>query len=120
MRDAGNLLGRAGLTLPAVDSDTLTVQYKSVVDVVEHLRLLGEGNAVLARRRTLSRDTALAAAALYETMFEAGGSVPATFNVIYMAGWAPAEGQQRSKERGSATASFADIEEMLGEEEGKR
>ncbi len=29
VRDAGNLLGRAGLTLPAVDVDTLTVQYQS-------------------------------------------------------------------------------------------
>ncbi len=29
VRDAGNLLGRAGLTLPAVDIDTLTVHYDS-------------------------------------------------------------------------------------------
>jgi NADH dehydrogenase [ubiquinone] 1 alpha subcomplex assembly factor 5 len=33
VRDAGNLLGRAGLTLPAVDADTLTVQYQSGASV---------------------------------------------------------------------------------------
>ena len=119
VRDAGNLLGRAGLTLPAVDADTLTVQYQSAVDLVLHLRTLGETNAVSARRRTLRRDTALASAAAYHAMFGngEGTAVPATFEVIYMAGWSPSPVQQSAKRRGTATVSFADLAEMVDKKE---
>ena len=89
-----------------------------MVDLVAHLRVLGETNAVRARRRTLRRDTALASAASYQFMFggkaaeeaeERPASVPATFQIIYMAGWAPHANQQQAKRRGSATVSFADL-----------
>ena len=57
VRDAGNLLGRAGLQLPAVDIDTLTLNYKTPMDLVEHLRMMGEQNAVIERRQTIKRST---------------------------------------------------------------
>jgi NADH dehydrogenase [ubiquinone] 1 alpha subcomplex assembly factor 5 len=93
------------------------------VDLVAHLRVLGETNAVRARRRTLRRDTALASAAAYHAMFgsdsDAGATVPATFQVIYMAGWAPHSNQQQAKRRGTATVSFADLaEHAAGEDVG--
>jgi NADH dehydrogenase [ubiquinone] 1 alpha subcomplex assembly factor 5 len=68
VRDAGSLLGQAGFSLPAVDVDTMTMQYGSVVDLVLHLRAMGESNAVTERRGTLRRDTALAAAAAYHAL----------------------------------------------------
>lgn len=34
--------------------DNVTMQYEDVVSLVDHLRMLGESNAVLRRRRTLS------------------------------------------------------------------
>lgn len=80
-----------------------------------HLRVLGETNAVSSRRRTLRRDTALASAAAYHAMFGSGDgtSVPATYEVIYMAGWSPSDEQQAPKRRGTATVSFADLAEMV-------
>ena len=94
----------------------------SAVDLVAHLRVLGETNAVRARRRTLRRDTALASAAAYHAMFggdsDASATVPATFQVIYMAGWAPHSNQQQAKRRGTATVSFADLAEFAGEDAG--
>ena len=38
VRDAGNLLTRAGLSIPAVDVDDIQVHYSDAVQLVEHLR----------------------------------------------------------------------------------
>jgi NADH dehydrogenase [ubiquinone] 1 alpha subcomplex assembly factor 5 len=38
VRDAGNLLTRAGLAIPAVDVDEVQVQYGDAAQLVEHLR----------------------------------------------------------------------------------
>jgi hypothetical protein len=38
VRDAGNLLTRAGLSIPAVDVDELTVHYRQPAELVAHLR----------------------------------------------------------------------------------
>ncbi|XP_059661621.1 putative methyltransferase At1g22800, mitochondrial isoform X2 [Cornus florida] len=82
VRDAGNLLTRAGFTLPGVDVDEYTVRYKSALELIEHLRSMGETNALLQRKNILKRETALATAAVYESMFaEEDGTVPATFQV---------------------------------------
>ena len=53
------------------------------VQLVEHLRSMAEGNALIKRRQVLPRDTALAAAATYMELFkEEDGSIPATFQVF--------------------------------------
>ncbi|PIN09594.1 putative methyltransferase [Handroanthus impetiginosus] len=116
VRDAGNLLTRAGFTLPGVDVDDHTVRYNSALELIEHLRNMGETNALLQRSNILKRDTALATAAVYESMFALGdGTIPATFQVIYMTGWREHPSQQRAKRRGSATVSFKDIQKQFGE-----
>ena len=40
VRDCGNLLTRAGMKLPAVDVDTITVNYPSAAKLVDHLRAM--------------------------------------------------------------------------------
>ncbi|BBN07876.1 NADH dehydrogenase [ubiquinone] 1 alpha subcomplex assembly factor 5 [Marchantia polymorpha subsp. ruderalis] len=121
VRDAGNLLQRAGLALPTVDVDEYTVRYPCALDLIEHLRSMGEANAVRQRNPVLKRDTALAAAAVYESMFgDADGTIPATFQVIYMAGWRPAPTQQAPKRRGTATASFRDLQKVFPGEAGPK
>ncbi|XP_022888059.1 putative methyltransferase At1g22800, mitochondrial isoform X2 [Olea europaea var. sylvestris] len=113
VRDAGNLLTRAGFTLPGVDMDEYTVRYDSALELIEHLRAMGETNALL---QSSKRDTALATAAVYESMFAAeDGTIPATFQVIYMTGWREHPSQQKAKARGSATISFKDIQKEFGE-----
>ncbi|CAM6105621.1 unnamed protein product [Calypogeia fissa] len=114
VRDAGNLLQRAGLALPTVDVDEFTVRYPCALDLIEHLRTTGEVNAVRERNPILRRDTALATAAVYETIFgDADGTIPATFQVIYMTGWRPAPSQPIAKRRGSAIASFHDLQKAF-------
>ncbi|TYJ01203.1 hypothetical protein E1A91_A13G137300v1 [Gossypium mustelinum] len=80
VRDAGNLLTRAGFALPGVDVDEYVVRYNSALDLIEHLRAMGETNALLQRTNILKRETALATAAIYDSMFAAeDGTIPATF-----------------------------------------
>ncbi|CAN6357921.1 unnamed protein product [Urochloa humidicola] len=118
VRDAGNLLTRAGFTLPGVDVDQYTVKYNSALELVEHLRAMGETNALFQRNPVLKRDTALATAAIYQSMFGLeDGSIPATFQVIYMTGWREHPSQQKAKRRGSATISFSDIQKQFGPNE---
>ena len=119
VRDCGNLLTRAGMKLPAVDVDTLTMQYPSVVKLVEHLRSMAETNAAVARRPGAARrTTAAAAAACYARLFPAANArcadaVECTFQVLYMTGWSPGGNQPEPLERGSADVSLAKLEEEL-------
>ncbi|KAI7842365.1 hypothetical protein COHA_004004 [Chlorella ohadii] len=117
VRDGGNLLTRAGLAIPAVDVDEVQVHYRDPMQLVEHLRSMGESNALLKRRLGLPRSVALATAAAYTGLFaEEDGSIPATYEVIYMTGWAPHPSQQQAAKRGSATVSFEDLVADLGTE----
>jgi SAM-dependent methyltransferase len=114
--DCGALLQRAGLALPVVDSETLTVTYPHLFALMKDLRAMGETNAQVARQRCCSpRALFLRAAELYRERFgDADGRIPATFQLINLTGWAPAASQQQPLKRGSATARLADA---LGTEE---
>ena len=124
VRDCGNLLTRAGMKLPAVDVDTLTVQYPSPAKLVEHLRSMAETNAAVSRRPgAVRRTTAAAAAACYAHMFPAADAdksdaVECTFQVLYMTGWSPGGNQPLPLERGSAELSLAKLEEELAKVPG--
>lgn len=103
VRDAGHLLQRAGFALPVVDSDTITVTYGDAFALMRDLRGMGETNAVLARRTVpASRTLLFEAARLYAERFaEPDGRIPATFQVLYLAAWAPHESQQQPLRPGS-------------------
>ncbi|OMP09314.1 Methyltransferase type 11 [Corchorus olitorius] len=115
VRDAGNLLTRAGFALPGVDVDEYVDCFYAALDLIEHLRTMGETNALLQRSNILKRETALATAAIYDSLFAAeDGTIPATFQVMYMTGWREHPSQQKAKCRGSATISFQDIQKQFG------
>lgn len=116
LRDAGALLQRAGFALPVADSDRLTVTYPDAFKLMADLRAMGEANAVRGRRSGFSRrETLLRAARLYQERFATpDGRLPATFQVLYLTGWAPHASQQKPLAPGSATHRFA---EALGGEE---
>jgi NADH dehydrogenase [ubiquinone] 1 alpha subcomplex assembly factor 5 len=109
VRDAGDLLMRAGFTLPVADSDPLTVTYADPLALMRDLRGMGEGNALAGTGRPLRRDTLFTALRRYgESFAEPDGRIPATFEIVYLAGWSPADNQPRPACRGSATMSLAD------------
>uniref|UniRef100_A0A3Q1FW96 Arginine-hydroxylase NDUFAF5, mitochondrial n=1 Tax=Acanthochromis polyacanthus TaxID=80966 RepID=A0A3Q1FW96_9TELE len=94
--DLGNLLGGAGFSLLTVDVDEVQVHYPGMMEVMTDLQGMGESNCAWNRRSLLHRDTMLAAAAVYREMYgNQDGSVPATFEILYMIGWKPHESQVR-------------------------
>ena len=48
-KDASSLLQRAGFTLLTVDVEDIAIGYPSMFELVEDLRDMGEGNAILGR-----------------------------------------------------------------------
>ena len=84
VRELGGLLQRAGLALPVVDSDRLTVRYQSVFDLMRDLRRMGATNMLTERRRTpLKRTTLQRMADIYAQRFaDADGRVRATFEIV--------------------------------------
>ncbi|GCC28911.1 arginine-hydroxylase NDUFAF5, mitochondrial [Chiloscyllium punctatum] len=108
--DLGNLLAQAGFTMLTVDIDEILVNYPGIFEVMEDLQGMGESNCAWSRKPLLHRDTMLAAAAVYKEMYgNDDGSVPATFQILYMIGWKPHESQAQPAQRGSATFSFGDL-----------
>lgn len=112
----GALLQRAGFALPVVDSDIVTVTYESIFPLMRDLRLMGEGNAILERSKTFTpRSLFLHAGALYAQKFaETDGRIRASFEVIFLLGWAPHASQQKPLKPGSAKTRLA---EFLGTDE---
>lgn len=111
IRDLGALLQRAGFALPVADSFTRTVIYRDALHLMHDLRAMGEGNALAARlRRPTRRAVLMRAAVLYaQTHGLADGRIPATFEMICLTGWAPADTQQKPLRPGSAAQRLADV-----------
>lgn len=110
IRDLGALLMRAGFALPVADSVTRTVAYRDLWHLMADLRAMGEGNALAGRLRRPSRRALFPrAAALYaETWPRDDGRIPASFEVIFLTGWAPHDSQQKPLRPGSAVQSLAE------------
>src|SRR3982750_2139707 len=110
LRDVGSLLQRAGLALPVTDVDRIVVRYDSAFALMHDLRSMGATNILLERRRTPTRrSTMLRMAQVYAQRFaDADGRIRATFDVIWLSGWAPHESQQKPLQPGSAKASLAE------------
>jgi SAM-dependent methyltransferase len=108
LRDVGALLQRAGFALPVTDVDRVVVRYDSAFALMQDLRRMGATNILRERRRTPTRRaTMLRMAQIYGERFaDADGRIRATFDVIWLSGWAPHESQQKPLRPGSAKASF--------------
>jgi len=110
IRDLGGLLQRAGLALPVADSRRFDLSYPDALSLMRDLRKMGETNVMRDRlRRPTPRSLLARAAAIYAARFGGpDGRVRATFEVIFLTGWAPAPDQPRPLRPGSAAARLAD------------
>jgi SAM-dependent methyltransferase len=110
VRDFGALLQRAGFALPVTDSDSLTVRYADAFALMADLRAMGGTNILAARRRAPTRRTTIfRMAEIYRERFaDADGRIRATFEIVYLSGWAPHESQQNPLKPGSAKVRLAD------------
>jgi SAM-dependent methyltransferase len=110
LRDIGALLQRAGLALPVTDVDRVVVRYDSALALMADLRRMGATNILIERRRTPTRRaTMLRMAQIYAERFaDADGRIRATFDIVWLSGWAPHESQPKPLKPGSAKASLAE------------
>jgi SAM-dependent methyltransferase len=110
LRDLGALLQRAGFALPVTDVDRVVVRYSSPLALMADLRRMGATNPLLERRRVpLRRDVLARVLEVYAERFsDPDGKVRASFDIVWLSGWAPHESQQQPLRPGSAKARLAD------------
>lgn len=116
IRDIGALLQRAGFALPVADSSKRDVSYSDALALMRDLRKMGEGNALTQRAGFTPRAFFADVAARYDAAFGRDGRIPATFELLFLAGWSPHESQQQPLRPGSAAQRLA---EALGTDETK-
>jgi NADH dehydrogenase [ubiquinone] 1 alpha subcomplex assembly factor 5 len=106
----GNLMQRAGYALPVIDSDIVTVTYADMFALLKDLRLMGEGNAIIARdKKYPGKYFFIKAAEFYQKNFsEPDGRIRASFEIIFLIGWSPHASQQQPLAPGSAKTRLAD------------
>lgn len=111
LQDMAALMQRAGFALPVVDHESVTVTYDDPMRLLHDLRGMGEGNPFPpAARRWLGRRAFNRMRDLYRTHYaEKDGRVPATFDILYLCGWAPHDSQPKPLKPGSATHRLADV-----------
>jgi hypothetical protein len=95
--------------LPVTDLDAVTVRYDTMFDLIDDLRAMGATNSLADRARAIPmRHMFIEAARIYHERYgDDDGRVRATFNFIWLSGWAPAESQPKPLKPGSATHSLA-------------
>jgi SAM-dependent methyltransferase len=110
VRALGALLQRAGFALPVIDSDTVVVRYGDVGGLLRDLRAFGATNALRARSRApLRRDVLARAASIYAERFaDPDGRLRATFEILWLSGWAPHASQPKPLKPGSAAMRLED------------
>jgi SAM-dependent methyltransferase len=110
LRDLGALMQRAGFALPVTDVERLTVRYDDAFALMRDLRRMGATNALIERRRApLKRHLLMRMAEIYAQRFaDPDRRLRATFDIVWLSGWAPHESQQKPLRPGSARMRLAD------------
>jgi SAM-dependent methyltransferase len=109
VRDMGALLQRAGFALPVADVEKLNARYSDLPSLACDLRAHGFSNMLAGRsRRFLGRRTWKALESHYAEHHRSAGKLDATFETIYLTGWAPHESQQKPLKPGSAQSRLSD------------
>lgn len=112
LQDMAGLLQAAGFALPVADRDRVTVRYAHPMQLLRDLKGMGEQAAFATRpdqvRQPLSRRILARMSEIYAERFsDPDGRVRATFEIIWLSGWAPAPGQPVALKPGSGKFSLA-------------
>lgn len=111
LRDIGALMQRSGLALPVADLVPLNASYKDGWHLMRDLRNMGEANALQARQKSFTRPAIIKDAMKYytENFSAPDGRVAATFELVFLTGWAPDAAQPQPLRPGSAQKRLADV-----------
>ena len=119
LQDMAGLLQRAGFALPVADVERVTVRYDHPMKLLQDLKGMGEQAAFAPRegqeRRPLSRRILARMSEIYFERFrDEDGKVRASFEIIWLSGWAPAANQPKPLKPGSGKFSLADAVKKAG------
>jgi SAM-dependent methyltransferase len=91
--DAAGLLQRAGFDQPVADVDRVSVTYEDPLKLLYDLRQMGETNVLAEKHPRGLTKTLVGRTCEYYLEHFAGpdGRVPATFEIVTLTGWVPAE-----------------------------
>lgn len=107
MHDIGDMLLGAGFSEPVMDVERLTLEYRNVTSLLRELKGSGSQNAASQRFRGLTGRSRLLEMQRNYERFRRDDTYPASYEIIYGASFAPAEGQPvRSPEGEIATFSI--------------
>lgn len=88
LHDIGDALLRAGFADPVMQTEWLTLLYKSAESLFQDIKKTGSSNILLERRMTLTGKKRFQRfLAEYDTYCDAKGAFPATFEVLYGHCW---------------------------------
>jgi SAM-dependent methyltransferase len=110
LRDVGALLQRVDFALPVTDVDRVVVRYSNALSLMQDLRRMGATNVLVERRSMPTRRTTmLRMVEIYGERFaDEDGRIRATFDIIWLSGWAPDESQPKPLKPGSAKTRLED------------
>ena len=111
LRDAGDLLARAGFAMPVADLETLHVTYDHPLTLMRELRAMGENNALMDRSKTFFRKETLERASQYyiENFSDDEGRITASFQFLCLTAWAPGPNQPKPLRPGSGKVSLKQV-----------
>jgi SAM-dependent methyltransferase len=109
VRSAGDLLTRAGFTLPVADMIEVDIRFPSLFGLVADLRAMGATNVLASRGKPLSRRGIAAAASAFAEAAEEDGKTRERFEIVQLTAWSPSPDQPKPAKRGSGSASLAAV-----------
>jgi len=113
IQDVGGLLSINGFTMLTIDTQEIKVGYPSLFELMEDLKGMAENNASWRRKVRISRDTLFAAAAVYRELYgNEDGTIPATFQIIYMIAWKPDPSQPKPLPQQKPDVSLKDLDKL--------
>mgnify|MGYP003145377081 FL=1 len=107
VRTAGDLVARAGLTLPVADSDQLRLKYSSLERLIADLRDMGASNILSGRLTSLPRNVYNEIQSLFQAQAGPDGKFAECVTLLYLCAWAPHPDQPKPARRGSGQISLS-------------
>lgn len=118
LQQSAGLLQSANFTMPVVDRDLVTVSYNQLSSLYTDIRRMGDSNTLVGRHNgsVSKRFFALAETLYRRDHTNAAGKLNASFDILWLTGWASHPDQQKPLKPGTAKTSLASA---LGVQEKK-